>query len=176
MSGKITIEFTINNETKVREEALLLKEEALILKEEALVLKEEALKLKEQALKKPRNKEPKVVKPKGPIPPQLKKNFEWVAYTERDAIVNGWESFIVHKKNKENKTVQEIVVPASIVHKGNHIFNHSINEEYPDGKKMTRKYAMSLSKQRKSSDHRTALAFEAYYLHEEVETDVGPGC
>ena len=168
MSGKFTFQITIiNDEIKLKEE-VAAKEEALRLREEALAAKEESLRLREESLK-PKTKVPKVLKPKGPIPPQLRKNCEWVSYTVRDALVNGWESFIVHSK-KEG--VPEIVMPASINHLGNHIFKDSITEDCPDGKMMTHKYAMSLSKQRKSLDHPTSIAFEAYYLNDE---SIGPG-
>ena len=157
MSEKFTFQITIINDE------IVAREEALRLKEETLAAREEALKPKSKT------KVPKVLKPKGPIPPQLRKNCDWVSYTLRSALVNGWESFIVHTK-KEG--FPEVVMPASINHLGNHIFKDSITEDCPDGKMMIHKYAMSLSKQRKSLDHPTSIAFEAYYLNDET---IGPG-
>lgn len=90
--------------------------------------------------------------PKGKVPPQLLRPRAWVEFTLKHAQENGWESFIVNqtKKDKEtgDKTTEEIVMSKSINHNGVHVYEDSIDEKNPNGKKMIHKDAMSLSKQR----------------------------
>jgi exonuclease VII small subunit len=81
--------------------------------------------------------EPKVEKEKKDTPKQLRKPTQWVVFTLKHALANGWEAFTV-----ENKKKQEIIeMPASVQNEaGEHV--------YPGGKKMILTHAMSLSKQR----------------------------
>jgi hypothetical protein len=113
--------------------------------------------------------------PKGEVPPQLKKPRAWVEYTLKDALQNGWESFVVvqTKKDKDSgvKTEEQIEMPGSILHDGAHVFDGSVTTENPTGKQLIHKEAMSLSKQRKESGHATYAAFEAQYVDEVSEDD-----
>ena len=113
--------------------------------------------------------------PKGAIPPQLKKPRAWVEFTLKDALENGWESFTVvqKKKDKETNTVTEeqIEMPGSVLHKGAHIYKDSVTEEKPAGKQLIHKEAMSLSKQRKESNHASYSRFESTYVDTPSDDD-----
>ena len=113
--------------------------------------------------------------PKGTVPPQLKKPRAWVEFTLKDALENGWESFTVlqKKKDKETNTVTEeqIEMPGSVLHNGAHIYKDSITEKSPSGRQIIHKEAMSLSKQRKESNHATYAEFEAQYVEEPSDDD-----
>jgi len=88
--------------------------------------------------------------PKGKVPPQLHRPRAWVEFTLKHAQENGWASFIISqtKKNKETgeKETEETEMPASVLHNGVYVYEDSITEKNPDGKKMIHKDAMSLSK------------------------------
>jgi hypothetical protein len=113
--------------------------------------------------------------PKGAVPPQLKKPRAWVEFTLKDALENGWESFTVlqKKKDKETNTVTEeqIEMPGSVLHDGAHIYKDSITEKTPEGRQLIHKEAMSLSKQRKESNHDSYARFEAEYVEEPSDDD-----
>jgi len=113
--------------------------------------------------------------PKGAIPPQLKKPRAWVEFTLKDALENGWESFTVvqKKKDKETNTVTEeqIEMPGSILHEGAHVYKDSVTEEKPAGKQLIHKEAMSLSKQRKESNHASYSRFESTYVDTPSDDD-----
>ena len=89
--------------------------------------------------------------PKGKVPPQLHRPRAWVDFTLKHAQENGWESFIMSqtKTDKETgeKVKEEIVMPASVLHNGQYVYEDSITDANPNGKKMIHKDAMSLSKQ-----------------------------
>jgi len=78
--------------------------------------------------------EPKVEKEKKPMPKQLRKPTEWVAYVLRYSLANGWPAFSA----VNTKSHEEITYPASELKEGEHM--------YPSGKKMILTHAMSLSK------------------------------
>ena len=78
--------------------------------------------------------EPKVEKEKKPMPKQLRKPTEWVAYVLRYSLANGWPTFTA----VNTKSHEEITYPASELKEGEHV--------YPGGKKMILTHAMSLSK------------------------------
>ena len=90
--------------------------------------------------------------PKGIVPAQLRRPRAWVDFTLKHAQENGWESFTIFqtKNNKETgkKEVEEIKMEESVFHDGTYIYQNSVNEKNPTGKKMIQKDAMSLSKQR----------------------------
>ena len=113
--------------------------------------------------------------PKGAVPPQLKKPRAWVEFTLQHALENGWESFTVlqKKKDKDTNTITEeqIEMPASTLHEGAHIYTDSITEKSPSGRQIIHKEAMSLSKQRKESNHATYAEFEAQYVEEPSDDD-----
>ncbi len=113
--------------------------------------------------------------PKGSIPPQLKKPRAWVEYTLQHALENGWESFTIHQTHKDKesgeKTEEVIEMPASTLHNGAHVYTDSVNEKNPAGKQLIHKDAMSLSKQRKESNHPTYAEFEAQYIDDSVDDD-----
>lgn len=106
--------------------------------------------------------------PKGAVPHQLKKPRAWVEYTLKNALENGWESFTIlqKKKDKETNIVTEehIEMSGSILHNGSHIYENSITDKFPDGKRVIHKEAMSLSKQRKGTSHSTYAEFDAQYI------------
>jgi len=87
---------------------------------------------------------------KGVMPPHLKKPSAWFNYVLEYARKHGWDSYTVqqtHKdKNTGEKVTEEVVMPGSVLHNGEHIFKDSISEEAPNGKKFIQKDAMSLSK------------------------------
>jgi len=113
--------------------------------------------------------------PKGTIPRQLLKPRAWVEYTLKDALENGWESFTIHQTHKDKmtgeKTEEEIEMPASILHDGAHVFEGSVTEANPTGRQLIHKEAMSLSKQRKTTNHPSYAAFEAQYVEETPATE-----
>jgi hypothetical protein len=108
--------------------------------------------------------------PKGAVPPQLKKPRAWVEFTLKHALENGWESFTVlqKKKDKETNTITEeqIEMPGSTLHNGAYIYEDSVSDKTPEGRQIIHKEAMSLSKQRKESNHATYAEFEAQYVDE----------
>jgi hypothetical protein len=63
---------------------------------------------------------------------------------------HGWESYTVTQTKKDKatgeKSVEEVTMPGSVLHNGEHIFKDSISEEAPNGKRFIQKDAMSLSK------------------------------
>jgi len=87
---------------------------------------------------------------KGVMPPHLKKPSAWFNYVLEYARKHGWDSYTVqqtHKdKNSGEKVVEDVVMPGSTLHNGEHIFKDSISEEAPNGRKFIQKDAMSLSK------------------------------
>jgi hypothetical protein len=87
---------------------------------------------------------------KGVMPPHLKKPSAWFNYVLEYARKHGWDSYTVqqsHKdKNTGEKVTEEVIMPGSVLHDGEHIFKDSISEEAPNGKKFIQKDAMSLSK------------------------------
>ena len=111
-----------------------------------------------------KKRQPKEKKEKGPVPNQLKKNHAWVAFTLKHAQENGWEEFIIHKKD------EEIVMPASQLHEGAHIYEDSINDKTPKGRQINRSEAMSLAKVRKEAAHSSWEAFEAEFVPDESST------
>lgn len=112
--------------------------------------------------------------PKGVIPNQLRKPRAWVEFTLKHAQENGWESFVVYQTKKDKitgeKIEEEIEMPGSVLHNGEHIYEDSVTEKKPEGRKMIHKEAMSLSKQRwapkeKKGTHPELYAeFEASYV------------
>lgn len=108
--------------------------------------------------------------PKGTVPPQLRKPRAWVEFTLKHALENGWESFTITQKKKDGE-VEEIEMPASILHEGAYIYEDSVTEKTPTGKQIIHKEAMSLSKIRKESGHETYAEFEAQYIDETPTSD-----
>lgn len=102
-------------------------------------------------------------KEKGAVPLQLRKNHAWVAFTLKHAQENGWEEFIITKKD------EEIVMPASTTNDaGAYIYEDSISDKTPKGKQINRSEAMSLAKVRKEANHESWAEFEAQYVPDEV--------
>ena len=87
---------------------------------------------------------------KGVMPPHLKKPSAWFNYVLEYARKHGWDSYTVQQTRKDKdsgeKTTEEVVMPGSVLHNGEHIFKDSISEKEPNGKKFIQKDAMSLSK------------------------------
>ena len=87
---------------------------------------------------------------KGVMPPHLMKPSAWFNYVLSYARKHGWESYTVQQTRKDKttgeKTTEEIVMPGSVLHNGEHIFKDSISEKEPNGRKFIQKDAMSLSK------------------------------
>ena len=114
------------------------------------IVHEVCKKMKSMKLKSKTKKEGSM--PKGIVPAQLRRPRAWVDFTLKHAQENGWESFTIFqtKKNKETgkKEVEEIKMEESVFHDGTYIYQNSVNEKNPTGKKMIQKDAMSLSKQR----------------------------
>lgn len=100
-------------------------------------------------------------KEKGPVPNQLKKNHAWVAFTLNHAQENGWESFVIKKKE------EEIEMPASVLNESIHIYEDTINEKTPKGRQINRSEAMSLAKVRKDASHVTWKEFEEQFVPDE---------
>ena len=84
--------------------------------------------------------------PKGAVPTQLAKNSEWVNFVLKDALENGWPSYIVSRKNIKAGVVNETEMPKSIMHDGAHVFNGSVTAATPCGKQLALGDAMQLSK------------------------------
>jgi hypothetical protein len=107
--------------------------------------------------------------PKGKTPHQLRKNNAWVAFTLKDAQENGWEGFVVNSTRKDKTTgeeiSEEIEMPASVLHGEFYVYEDSVTESTPDGRKIIHKEAMSLSKQRKET-HPSWEKFLATYEEE----------
>ena len=89
--------------------------------------------------------------PKGKVPPQLHRPRAWVDFTLKHAQENGWESFIMSQTKTDKETGEKvkegIVMHASVLHNGQYVYEDSITDANPNGKKMIHKDAMSLSKQ-----------------------------
>lgn len=100
-------------------------------------------------------------KPKGPTPPQLQKPKAWVQYVLKYATENGWESFTCENK----KSGEEIVMPASELKEGKHVF--------PNGKALILTQAMSLSKKMWQAKAKTGT-HEAVYRAFETEFAARP--
>ena len=87
---------------------------------------------------------------KGVMPEHLKKPSAWFNYVLEYARKHGWDSYTVQQTHKDKttgeKVTEEVVMPGSVLHNGEHIFKDSITEEAPNGKKFIQKDAMSLSK------------------------------
>jgi hypothetical protein len=87
---------------------------------------------------------------KGVMPPHLKKPSAWFNYVLEYARKHGWESYNVQQTHKDKttgeKVTEEVTMPGSVLHNGEHIFKDTISEEAPNGKKFIQKDAMSLSK------------------------------
>ena len=119
---------------------------------------------------KEKNTKAKVAKEKvtGAIPPQLLKPRAWVEFTLKDALANGWESFVIHQTHKDKETgekiAEEIEMPASMLHDGAHVYEGSVTDANPTGRQLIHKDAMSLSKHRKTTDHPSYAVFEAGYV------------
>lgn len=107
--------------------------------------------------------------PKGKTPHQLRKNNAWVAFTLKDAQENGWEPFVVNSTRKDKETgetiSEEIEMPGSVLNGEFYIYEDSVTESTPEGRKIIHKEAMSLSKQRKES-HPSWDTFLATYEEE----------
>lgn len=102
-------------------------------------------------------KQPKEDKVKGPTPPHLMKNNEWVTYAKEHARTNGWEAFTVHQKEGD------VEVAASVLRDGVHVHEAS-------GKPMVQKEAMSYAKHLWSAKTGTGAHKEIY---EAFETQYG---
>jgi hypothetical protein len=100
-------------------------------------------------------------KAKGPTPPQLQKPKAWVQYVLKYATENGWETFICENK----KSGEEIVMPASELKEGKHVF--------PSGKALILTQAMSLSKKMWQAKAKTGT-HEAVYREFETEFAARP--
>ena len=111
--------------------------------------------------------------PKGAVPPQLKKPRAWVEFTLKDALENGWETFIVMYKKKDKDTnivtEEQIEMPCSILKDGSYIYEDSVNDKNPEGRQIIHKDAMSLSKQRKETNHESYSVFEAQYIDDKLD-------
>ena len=87
---------------------------------------------------------------KGVMPPHLKKPSAWFNYVLEYARKHGWDSYTVQQTHKDKdsgeKVTEEVTMPGSVLHNGEHIFKDSISEKDPNGKKFIQKDAMSLSK------------------------------
>jgi hypothetical protein len=102
--------------------------------------------------------EPKVEKEKKPMPKQLRKPTEWVAYVLRYSLANGWPAFSA--VNTKTHEIVEYRASGQNEH-GEHV--------YPGGKKMILTHAMSLSKKYWTPKENDGLRedlyreFEAWY-------------
>ncbi len=102
-------------------------------------------------------------KEKGAVPLQLRKNHAWVAFTLAHAQENGWDEFIITKKD------EEILMPASTTNDaGAYIYEDSITDKTPKGKQINRSEAMSLAKIRKEANDATWTEFESQYVPDEA--------
>ena len=95
-------------------------------------------------------------KPKGPTPLQLQKPKAWVQYVLKYSSENGWPEFVCINQ----KSGEEIVMPASEEKEGKHVF--------PNGKPLILTQAMSLSKQMWQAKMKTGT-HEAVYREFEAE-------
>jgi len=93
--------------------------------------------------------------PTGVIPPQLEKNLLWVDFVQIYGKANGWESF-----STTNKKGETTVYEASVEKDGAYTF--------PDGKSLTKKHSMSLSKLWKAEQPELYSEFEAKYASGDV--------
>ena len=116
--------------------------------------------------------------PKGVSPPQLERPRAWVTFTLEDAVKNGWEKFEMKetKKMDGEKVEEYVTMPCSMMHEGEYVFDDSVTEKTPNGKKFTQKHAMALSKQRWSVKEKVGTHQEKYeeFLEEyedKVEND-----
>ena len=102
-------------------------------------------------------------KEKGAVPLQLRKNHAWVAFTLKHAQENGWEEFIITKKD------EEIVMPASTTNSdGAYVYEDTVTDKTPKGRQINRSEAMSLAKVRKEANHSSWEEFEAQYVPDET--------
>ena len=130
-------------------------------------------KLKAQKAQKP-VKEKKQKKagsmPKGVVPKQLRKPRGWVEFVLKHANENGWEPFIISqtKKNKVTgeKETEEIEMSGSVYHEGLYVFEDSVTDACPTGKKAIHKDAMSLSKQYWTPKDQSGTRQDLYELFE----------
>jgi hypothetical protein len=105
-------------------------------------------------------------KEKGAVPLQLRKNHAWVAFTLKHAQENGWEEFIITKKD------EEILMPASTTNgDGSYVYEGTISDKTSNGKQINRSEAMSLAKVRKEAKHSSWDEFEAQYVPDETATE-----
>jgi len=100
------------------------------------------------------------LKKKGVTPHQLEKNHEWTKYVLGDAIMNGWESFVMKtsKMNKETdeKEVTEVLLRESVETEGGHVFADT-------GKSMSQGQAMCYGKLLRDQKHVIWEEFETQY-------------
>jgi len=106
-------------------------------------------------------KQPKEEKVKGPTPPHLMKNNEWVTYAKEHARTNGWEAFTVHQKEGD------VEVAASVLRDGVHVHEAS-------GKPMVHKEAMSYAKHLWSAKTGTGAHKEIYEAFETQKAVAAP--
>jgi hypothetical protein len=106
-------------------------------------------------------KQPKEDKVKGPTPPHLIKNNEWVTYAKEHARTNGWEAFTVHQKEGV------VEVAASVLRDGVHVHEAS-------GKPMVHKEAMSYAKHLWSAKTGTGAHKEIYEAFETQKAVAAP--
>ena len=110
---------------------------------------------------------------KGVAPPQLAKASAWVDFTERHAMKNGWEEFVLKdtKKVDGEKVEEYVTMPGSIMQDGAYFFAGSITEKNPVGKQFNKKHAMALSKQRWAPKDKSGTHEELYeeFLEEYTE-------
>jgi hypothetical protein len=82
--------------------------------------------------------------------PRVRRPRAWVEFVFQHATVHGWDSFttvqITMDKKTREKRMEEVVMPASVLYEGNYIYEGSVTEKTPKGKKMMLKDAMPLSK------------------------------
>jgi hypothetical protein len=108
--------------------------------------------------------------PKGVVPKQLRKPRGWVEFVLKHANENGWEPFIISqtKKNKVTgeKETEEIEMSGSVYHEGLYVFEDSVTDTCPTGKKAIHKDAMSLSKQYWTPKDQSGTRQDLYELFE----------
>ena len=118
----------------------------------------------------------KKVNPNGS--PQLKKPRAWVEFVLNHASNNGWDAFTIHKTVKG--VSEEIAMLGSMNHNGSYVFEDSVTEKVPAGKKIILTHAMSLSKQYWSPKAGTGThpqlysEFEANYVSDVVPVAAEP--
>jgi len=101
--------------------------------------------------------------PKGPTPPQLRINCAWVNFIKERAQANGWESYVVSKKD------EEIEMSCSTELNGKHVFADSVTEKKPTGQGLTHGNAMSLASWTKKTKKGVYDEFLSKYESEPVE-------